>query len=87
MNNLEHYKEEAKYYKQRFDKIEKYHRDQELEKKRDNLSAGKLLMVIFGILVLYAFFPWKDKEYTDIHFGMAIAGFIGGFIMWLKGKY
>ena len=86
MNNIEDYKEQAEHYKQRLDKVEKYHSDQRTQEKINNLSGGKMLMVAFGVLVLYAFFPWREKEYTDVHFGLAIAGFIGGFVMWLKGK-
>jgi len=73
---------DADYYKKRLENYEQ----QRKEEKQNNVSMGKLLMLAFGILVIYAFFPWREKEYTDVHFGLSVAGFIWGLVMWLNGK-
>lgn len=73
---------DSEYYKKR---LENYER-QRKEEKRNKVTTGKLLMVAFGILVVYGFFPWRETEFTDIHWGLCIAGFIVGLVMWLQGK-
>ena len=73
---------DSDYYKKRLENFERERK----EEKQNKVSMGKLLMSVFGILVIYAFFPWREKEYTDVHFGLSIAGFIWGFVVWRMGK-
>lgn len=81
MSDFKSYKEEADYYKERLENIER--RDK--QNKRDNANIGLYLMVAGACTVIFSFLPWGKIE-SDATIAFALAFFIWGFVMWINGK-
>lgn len=54
--------------------------------RRDNANLGKILMFLCTVIIVSMVWPGYGTEYSGETCGLAVAGFIWGFVMWLKGK-
>ena len=57
---------------------------------RDNANAGKVIMLLCGVLIISMAWPghgpWHGVPYSGETLGLAFAGIIWGFVMWIKGR-